>query len=132
MKPSNDSSNTQTKNVQTKEDAKFHTALENMRYRDCTSNDIAFLRMRIAGPGPNRPKLAQKRFRNISMITTWNAQKDKLGCIRFAEDVKQALTTFYSHDTWAEYESIDESKGRRKRCKEVKYTHSSTNTTEDG
>ena len=68
------------------------------------------------------------------MITTWNAQKDKvnkLGCIRFAEDVKQALTTFYSHDTWAEYESIDESKGRRKRRKKVKYIHSSTNIIED-
>ena len=96
--------------VQTKDDAKFCTALKNMRYQDCTSNDIAFLRMRIAGPGPNRPKLAQKRFQNIPMITTWNAQRDKfnkLGCIQFAEDVKQALTTFYSHDTWAEYESID-------------------------
>ena len=49
-------------NVQTKDDAKLHTALENMRYRDCTPNDIAFLRTHIAGPGSNRPKLAQKRF----------------------------------------------------------------------
>ena len=68
------------------------------------------------------------------MITTWNAQNDKvnkLGCIRFAEDVKQALTTFYSHDTWAEYESVDESKGRWKKHKKVKYIHSSTNITED-
>ena len=31
----------------------------------------------------------------------------------------------------AEYESIDESKGRRKRRKKVKYAHSSTNITED-
>ena len=43
------------------------------------------------------------------MITTWNAQKDKvnkLGHIKFAEDAKQALTTFYSCDTWAEYETL--------------------------
>ena len=35
-----------------------------------------------------QPKLAEKRFRNVSMITAWNAQKDrvnKLGTIRFAE-----------------------------------------------
>ena len=68
------------------------------------------------------------------MITTWNAQKDKvnkLGCIQFSEDAKQVLTTFYSRDTWAEYENIEESKGKRRRCKKVKYNHSSTNIPED-
>ena len=68
------------------------------------------------------------------MITTWNAQKDKvnkLGCTRFAEDVKQALTTFYSCDTWTEYENIEESKGKKRRCKKVKYNYSSTNIPED-
>lgn len=67
------------------------------------------------------------------MITTWNVQKDKvnkIGHIQFAEDAKQALTTFYSCDTWAEYENIEESKGRRKRCKKVKYNCSSTNIPE--
>ena len=49
-------------NRQTKEDAKFYTALENMRYQNCTQNDIAFLRTCIVGPGPNRPKLAEKWF----------------------------------------------------------------------
>ena len=82
-------------NKQTKDDAKFRTALENMRYQNCTQNDIAFLRTCIVGPGNNRPKLAEKRFQNVSMITTWNAQEDKvnmLGCIQFSEDAKLAST----------------------------------------
>jgi hypothetical protein len=85
------------------EDAKLRTALENMRYKACTPQDIAFLRSQIAGRGPNDPKLAQKRFRNISVITAFNAQKDKineLGCERFAAENNQNLTTFFSIDRW--------------------------------
>ena len=73
-----------------------------MRYRDCTESDIAFLRTQIAGPGSKQPKLAEKRFHNVSMITAWNAQKDrvnKLGTIQFAEETGQDLRAFYSHDT---------------------------------
>lgn len=40
-------------NVQMKEDTKFHTALENMRYRNCTADDIAFSKTHISGPGMN-------------------------------------------------------------------------------
>ena len=50
-------------NKQTKDDAKFCTALENMRYQNCTQNDIAFLRTGIVGPGPNRLKLAESGFK---------------------------------------------------------------------
>ena len=85
------------------EDAKLRTALESMRYKACTPQDIAFLHSRIAGRGPNDPKLAQKRFRNISVITAFNAQKDKineLGCERFAAENNQNLTTFFSIDRW--------------------------------
>jgi PIF1 helicase. len=71
--------------LQTKEDTMLRTALENMRYKSCTPQDIAFLRSRIAGSGPNDPHLAQKKFRNVSVITAFNAQKDvinELGCER--------------------------------------------------
>ena len=84
-------------------DTKMRTALENMRYKACTSEDIAFLRTRIAGRGPKQPKLAQKRFRNVSIITARNAQKDRineLGCERFAAENNQTLTSFYSIDRW--------------------------------
>ena len=47
-------------NMETQDDAKFCTALENMRYRNCTPNDIAFLRTCIVGPGSNGLKIAEK------------------------------------------------------------------------
>jgi len=40
---------------QTPEDAKLRTALENMRYKSCNTDDISFLRTRIAGRGPKDP-----------------------------------------------------------------------------
>ena len=46
---------------QSPEDAKLRTALENMRYKACTQEDITFLCFqRIAGKGPNDPKSLRK------------------------------------------------------------------------
>jgi hypothetical protein len=103
---------------QSVEDTKLRTALENMRYRSCTSQDIAFLRSRIAGKGPKDPKLAQKNFRNVSIITAFNSQKDKinqLGCERFAAENNQTLTSFYSIDRWKDPEESKKNKGRPKK-----------------
>ena len=88
--------------TQSEEDAKFRTALENMRYKACTDDDIAFLKTRVAGKGPNKPKLSAKRFKNVAIITAWNAHKDvlnQLGSDQFAKDNRQILTDFYSIDT---------------------------------
>ena len=54
---------------QSLEDAKFREALENMRYKACTQEDIAFLQTCITGPGSSRPKLAEKDFQNVFIIT---------------------------------------------------------------
>jgi hypothetical protein len=89
-------------NTQSVEDAKLRTALENMRYATCTADDIKFLRSRVAGRRPEQPKLADKCFRNVSIITALNSQKDRineLGSARFATDTGQTLTDFYSVDT---------------------------------
>jgi hypothetical protein len=89
-------------NIQSPEDAKFRKALENMRYGACTPDDISFLQTRIAGRGPGRPKLSSKQFRFVSIITAWNAHKDKLnelGSIRFAKETDQQLMHFYSEDS---------------------------------
>jgi hypothetical protein len=70
-----------------------------MRYAACTADDIKFLRSRVAGRRPDQPKLADKRFRNVSIITALNSQKDRineLGSARFAADTGQTLTDFYS------------------------------------
>ena len=50
---------------QTAEDAQLRIALENMRYGACTAEDIKLLNTRVAGQGPNRPKLNTPEFRNV-------------------------------------------------------------------
>src|SRR6202050_574134 len=99
-------------------DTQLRTALENMRYKACTPSDIAFLRTRIAGRGPNDPKLAQKSFRNVSVITAQNAQRDKineLGCERFAAENGQTLHSFYSIDRWKNPDDKRQRGGRPKK-----------------
>jgi hypothetical protein len=65
-------------NKQSKEDAKLRTALENMRYASCTLDDIQFLRSWIAGKGQDQPNLADKQYHNVSIITAFNASKDRI------------------------------------------------------
>ena len=89
--------------TQTADDALFHTALVNMRYGECTQEDIRFLRSRIAGNHPDQPNVASKNFRNVPIIRGIHSQKDQinlLGCERFASDTDQRLTNFYSIDKW--------------------------------
>jgi len=59
------------------------------------------LKTRIAGRRPDQPKLAAKDFQNASIITSLNAQKDKineLGSRHFAAETNQTLTHFHSVD----------------------------------
>jgi hypothetical protein len=105
------------------EDSKLRTALENMRYKACTAEDIAFLHTRISGLGPDKPKLAQKWFRNVSIITAWNAHKDqinRLGSERFARENGQKLMTFYSKDQWAD---DDDNRSNRRKINKVTKQH---------
>ena len=46
--------------METQDDAKFCNALGNMRYRNCTPNDNAFLRTCIVGPGSNGLNVAER------------------------------------------------------------------------
>ena len=63
---------------QTKGDAKLRAALENLRYRSCTLQDIQLLQSHITGPGASRPKLNDPRFRGVSIIIAFNAYRDKI------------------------------------------------------
>lgn len=103
--------------TQSARDAQFRTALENMRYKMCTPEDLQFLRTLIAGRGKNQPKLAHKRFRYISVITAQNKHKDhinELGLARFAEEHGEILTTFHSVDQWSEVDKVIK-KGKTRR-----------------
>jgi hypothetical protein len=86
---------------QSEDDNKFRTALENMRYKSCTLEDIIFLRSRISSKLPNRPCVTDENFRDISIITAKNIHKDEInrvGALRFAQETGQTLTDFYSED----------------------------------
>jgi len=90
--------------TQTDEDAKLRTALENMRYAACTQNDLEFLNTLVAGNLRNDGKrlLTDPKFRNVSVITARNNQKDRFneqGSARFAVDNGLQLTHFYSIDS---------------------------------
>ncbi|KAF8572733.1 hypothetical protein K439DRAFT_1650093 [Ramaria rubella] len=87
---------------QTPEDRKLKRALQNMRYKACTTTDISFLKTLVGGRPANKVKLNQARFRNVSIIVGPNAHRDKynmLGSVRYANDTKQPLHHFYSMDT---------------------------------
>ncbi|KIM77534.1 hypothetical protein PILCRDRAFT_47397, partial [Piloderma croceum F 1598] len=75
---------------------------QNMRQKGITEEDIK-LQTALENIGPGDPRIAQKCFRNVSIITATNAQKDKinqLGSVQFALENKQNLTAFYSIDRW--------------------------------
>ena len=84
------------------DDDRLRTVLMNMRFKDCTAEDIAFLKTRIASPEHGRPSIANEAFCNVSIITARNIQKDeinRLGCEKFAKMTGQSLTHFYSEDS---------------------------------
>ncbi|KAF5350751.1 hypothetical protein D9758_010326 [Tetrapyrgos nigripes] len=82
-------------------DVKFRKALENMRYKQCTTEDITFLRSLISDPSNNSRSVDNPRFRNTSIILTYNKHKDvpnELGTKRFAAETGQTLVQFFSED----------------------------------
>ncbi|KAJ6487816.1 hypothetical protein C8R45DRAFT_827775, partial [Mycena sanguinolenta] len=108
---------------QTELDKKLRTALENMRFGACTADDIIFLRGRIAGGRADCPHLDDDSFRNVSIITALNADKDvinELGPERFAQDTGQELTAFYSVDHLST-QAVDRS--RWKNCHQAMFKY---------
>ena len=89
--------------TQTQQDAQLRTALVNMRYGKCTTEDIKFLRSLQTGKKFGQPQVSAKDFRNVSVICGRHTQKDeinKLGCQKFADENGQKLTHFYSVNKW--------------------------------
>jgi len=111
--------------TQTDEDAKLWTALENMRYAACTQDDLEFLNTLVAGNLRNDGKhlLTDPKFRNVSVITARNNQKDRFneqGSTRFAVDNGLQLTHFYSIDSLCSQEGNKPKKPRgqaRRQCR---------------
>ena len=113
--------------TQTFEDSQFREALTNMRYKACTPKDISFLKTLISSDLPGRRSVNQKKFRNVSIITNLNSQKDeinRLGSLRFAAETSQTLTHFFSIDSVTSNEAEEGQQSRKYRAgrkRSVKY-----------
>ncbi|KAF5339625.1 hypothetical protein D9611_011516 [Ephemerocybe angulata] len=84
-----------------KQDTAYRRALQNMRYKACDWEDIAFLRSRITRSVEGSPSIVDPNFRDVSVITTRNAIKDvmnEVGSKRFAAESGVDLAYFYSED----------------------------------
>ncbi|PPR07612.1 hypothetical protein CVT24_004165 [Panaeolus cyanescens] len=87
---------------QSAEDSRLRTALDNMRYKACTQEDISFLLTRVSCNIDGMPSVCDDRFRNEAIITGTNLVKDvinKIGSERFADETGQSLIDFYSDDS---------------------------------
>ncbi|KAF6744179.1 hypothetical protein DFP72DRAFT_826254 [Ephemerocybe angulata] len=103
--------------AQEPEEIAFRQALENLRYRDCTADDIALLRSRIATTN-DQLSVDHTSFKNVSIITSLNRDKDQINksnSARFAAENGEALEDFYSFDKMsnAEPKRVDPKKKRR-------------------
>src|ERR1700736_3595455 len=91
-----------------------------MRYAACTPEDIKFLKSWIAGRRSDQPKLSNKDFRNVSIITALNAQKDRineLGSVQYVAETGQTLTDFYSIDRFGSPPDAAEKQSRGRKSK---------------
>ena len=103
--------------LQTVDDSKLRTALENMRYKDCTPENISFLKSPVSSPFAGRPSVCDPKFRNISIITAKNIHKDainKLGSQHYAIETNQRLVDFYSDDSIKLSQKSAESAAKKK------------------
>ena len=88
---------------QSAEDAQFQTALENMRFKACTPEDIVFLCTLMSSKLPaGHHSICDEDYQNVSIIIGTNLHKDefnRLGTICFAQETGQSLVNFYSYDS---------------------------------
>ena len=107
---------------QSKDDNKLRTALKNMRHKDCTLEDIQFLRTRITSQLPGKPSITAPEFRFVSIIIAKNAQKDeinRLGCLKFAQETGQELVDFFSDDAIRSTENMNRLRKSQRNNKKV-------------
>ena len=90
------------KTKQSPEDEALRLALQNMRYTACTPSDIKFLNSRVITLNPALPNLSHPEFRNVSIITPLNIQKNRFNewaCKQFVSESNQTLSCFFLVNT---------------------------------
>ncbi|KAI9061413.1 hypothetical protein FKP32DRAFT_1538555, partial [Trametes sanguinea] len=84
-------------------DVAFRTALVNMRYGRCTSDDVLLLRSRVYHPTRPSPVDSLDGFEEVSIITARNSHRDAINrdaSRLFAERHGKVLHHFHSIDKW--------------------------------
>ncbi|EIM79077.1 uncharacterized protein STEHIDRAFT_69941, partial [Stereum hirsutum FP-91666 SS1] len=100
------------------DDIRFRQILNDLRYFACTTEQVDWMNARAAGRAPSQPHIYDKNVRHVSIITAWNAARDKmneLGAPSFARDTGQALHTFHSLDRWSSAAPDKANPSKRKR-----------------
>ncbi len=101
---------------QSRQDARFRQALENMRYKSCTVTDVQFLKSLVISTIENGREGIWRQMGNTSIITGLNTNRDvinDIGVRRFAEERNLHLVEFYSEDICQDVED-NPLKGRKR------------------
>ncbi|KAI0682431.1 hypothetical protein C8T65DRAFT_713946 [Cerioporus squamosus] len=84
------------------DDIHFRTALKNMQFARCMKEDIALLMRHVqSSQGPS--EMGHDHFRDVSIITAWNANRDAINAERvrdFAKACELPVRSFFSSDLW--------------------------------
>lgn len=81
-------------------DTTLRNVLGRMRYKDCTDEDIIFLKSMIPEFNPEI-RISDPKWQNVSIITAWNSHKDQINDMnskKFAAERGLQLSHFYSLD----------------------------------
>lgn len=83
------------------EDFRLRAALENLRIKSCTSEDIAYLDSIVSMPSGLTKNIKLEGHQDTKTIVSRNVLKDMintLGSLRFGKETDQPLTRFYCED----------------------------------
>ena len=87
-------------NTSSEEDDKFRTMLGNLRYKNCTSEDLNYLSSRTVTKS-SQSHLLTSSFKNVPIITGRNVQRDKINMLCSGKYISEQMLEccdFYSID----------------------------------
>ncbi|KAJ3484804.1 hypothetical protein NLI96_g5383 [Meripilus lineatus] len=88
---------------QSENDKKFRLLLENLRYADCSKDDLALLHSRVLSDTFPRTTLNKPEFKYVSILTGLNSHRDAINdlmSIRFSREHQTPLKELFSIDRW--------------------------------
>lgn len=87
----------------TENELKFRRVLDNLRYADCTKEDLDLLHSRVLSATFPASILNKAEFKYVSIITGLNSHRDAINehmTLKFSKDTGQPLEEMFSIDRW--------------------------------